>query len=232
MSQSVRVGCCEKFCYSCGTISIQLINLVDFLAGCTFVVFAIYLYENLDYEDVGNEGAWMGWCCGILGGLLLIESFFSFCAIVHKGCRCCMWWSCWLALLLAALNLGAGVMALALQKKFYHFLDDHGNAEGITDSGILIIKNWYTVIASVMLGLCILEIVRFQLSRGFKESSRRIDGEFDSLLMQDDENWQERLRDNTSARTEKYNDLRSHYKAKYANYSSSKNSGDSAYDYL
>ena len=121
-------------------MNIQLINLIDFLAGCTFVIFAIYLYQKLDDEDVDNEGAWMGWCCGILGSLLLIESFFSFSAIVHKGCRCCMWWSCWLALLLAALNFGAGVVALALQKKFYSYLDDHGNAEGITDSDILIIK--------------------------------------------------------------------------------------------
>eukprot|EP01034_Spumella_vulgaris_P013439 gene13439-17154_t len=57
-----------------------------------------------------------------------------------------------LALLLAALNLGAGIVALTLQSKFYSYLDKHGNEDGITDSDITVIKDWYTVIACVLMG--------------------------------------------------------------------------------
>jgi hypothetical protein len=123
-----------------------------------------------------------------------------------------------LAILLAVLNFGAGVIALVLQGKFYHFLDEHGNEDGITDSDIKVIKNWYTVIACVMLGSCILELIRFQLSSGFRDSADRIDGEFNALLMEDDVEWQNTLQSNTAARSEKYRDLRSQYKAKYAHY--------------
>lgn len=215
---SARVGCCEKACYGFSTINLQLINLLDFLAGSMFITFAIYLYTKMGKENSTSESAWMCWSCGILGSLLLVVSFFSFCAIVHRGCRCLMWMSSHLALLLAALNLGAGIVALTLQSKFYSYLDKHGNEDGITDSDITVIKDWYTVIACVLMGSCILELVRFQISRGFHESAERIDGEFNALLMEDDLEWRKELQNNNSARTEKYRDLRSHYKTKYAHY--------------
>lgn len=218
MTSTARLGCCEKSCYGCRTLNLQLMNLVDFLAGSMFITFAIYLYTKMGEENTTSESAWMCWSCGILGTFLLVVSAFSFCAIVHKGCRCLMWMSCHLALLLAAMNLGAGIVALVLQNKFFSYLNKHGNEDGITDSDIKIIKDWYTIIACVLMGSCILELVRFQFSRGFHESAERIDGEFNALLAEDDLEWQNKLHSNTNARAEKYRDLRSHYKNKYAHY--------------
>lgn len=214
--QSARVGWCEKVCYQCGSFNIQLINLIDFLAGCMFLIFAIYLYTKFDDGNVNGESAWMVWCSGLLGVLLLLTTFFSFAAITNRGCRCLMWMSCQLALVLSALDLGAGISAIVLQKRFYSYLDEHGTENGITETDIQDIKNWYLVIACMMLGSCILEIVRFMLSRGFKDTSQRIDGEFGALIDQEDQEWQTKLRSNNEARSEKYRDLRSHYKEKYA----------------
>jgi hypothetical protein len=226
MARTARIGWCERLCYECGTLNVQLINLVDFLAGCMFLIFGIYLYTRVDGSESISQSAWIVWCSLILGVLLLLTTFFSFCAITNTGCRCLMWMSCQLAVLLAGLDFGAGISAFVLQKRFYSFLNEHGNEDGITDSEISDIKQWYVVIACMMLGSCVLEIWRYVLSRGYSESSRRVDGEFDALMGQDELQWNERLESNTAARSEKYRDLRSHYKNKYANYARS--SADSA----
>ena len=226
MVQSAKVGWLEKLCYGCGSFNIQLINLVDFLTGCMFLIFGAYMYSKFDGGAANHQSAWIIWCSLILGILLIITVFFSFCAITNKGCRCCMSFSKHLAVLLAGLDFGAGISAIVLQKRFYSYLDDHGSEEGITDSDISDIKRWYLVIACMMLGSCVLEIVRFLLSRGFTESSQRIDGEFDALIEADDAEWRAAMETNNAARTEKYRDLRAQYKQKYANYA--RTSADSA----
>jgi hypothetical protein len=216
-SSSSKVGCCEKACHSFGVLQLQVLNLVDFLLGCVFLVFAIYLAKKLggDMTDIYN--AWIGLFCATSGCLLLGVSLFSFLAITNAGCRCMMAVSKVLALLIVGVNAGAGVSAFVLQKRFYKYLDDNRNTVGITDSDIDIIKQWYLVICCALLVSVILELLRFHLSQGFCSASQRIDGEFGALLQEEELGHQTMMQEHSSARADKYNDLRSYYKGKYAN---------------
>jgi hypothetical protein len=192
-----------------------------------FVTFSLYLYSKFDDSHSSQDLAWMFWCCVSLGLSLLTVSSFSFIAIVHSGCRCMMWVSCRLAVILGIISCAFGAATFILKKKFYNYLDNEGAEDGITSSDAQTIKQWYLVIGCCMMGVTALELLRFQLSRGFKEQSQRMDGEFGSLLLEDEDEWQNELKNNSATRADKYNDLRAHYKNKYANFSSNGKGGSS-----
>lgn len=217
MTGSAKVGWCEKLCYQCGSLNLQFINLLDFLAGCMFLIFSIYLFTKFD-GNLESNSAWLVWSCVALGIMLLLTSMLSFVAITQQGCRCTMWMSSRLCTLLAVFEFAVGVAAFIIKKRFFNYLDDHGSSEGITTTDAQDIKNWYVVMACTMLGSCVVEILRFQLQRGFSDSSQRIDGEFGALLDEEESEWQTKLRSNNATRSDKYRDMRSHYKNKYAAY--------------
>jgi hypothetical protein len=197
---------------------LNILNVVDFLLGSMFLVFAIYLYVKLG-GDMSSDlyNAWIGWFCGISGCLLLGVSFFSFVAIVSPGCRGMMAVSKVLALLLVFVNAGAGVSAFILQQRFYAYLDDNGNSVGITDNDITVIKQWYLIMCCALFASVILEVLRFHLSQGFRTQAERIDGEFGALLQEEERGYQAKMQESSSTRADKYSDLKAYYKWKYAN---------------
>jgi len=196
----------------------QLINLVDFLLAGVFITFSIYLYTKVgdDFNDVHK--AWIGWFCGLDGMLMLLVAFLSFTAIIWHGCRCNMYFSDACSLLLGTINFGAGCASFTLRSKFYKYLDDHGNDMGITDDDIDVIKHWYVFISCALFGSVILEMIRLYLSQGYRSNALSIDGEYNALLQEDEKDWQVKMEQNSSDRVDKYKDLRSYYKAKYAQY--------------
>ncbi len=117
--------------------------------------------------------------------------------------------------MVAALGIAMGSAAFALQEKFYNYLDDNGDSIGLNDKDVTLVKTWYMLVAYGTFGLVIVELVRFKLSQGFRESALQMDGEFDALLEEDRRTWDNKISKNKESREEKYNDLRSYYKNKY-----------------
>lgn len=210
-----QISGCKKCCYSMNTCNMQIFNVIDFCLGAVFIAFAIYLYTKIGGHFMDIEAAWLGWCCAILGLLLLLVSLFSFCAITSSDCRWAMHPSRVIALFIAALALSMGCAAFAVQDKFYHYLNDEGDEIGLSSSDVNLIKNWYLLVAYGTFGLVILELLRFKMSGGFRQTALQMDGEFDALLEEDKRNWDKTISKNTEDRSEKYNDLRSYYKNKY-----------------
>jgi hypothetical protein len=61
----------------------------------------------------------------------------------------------------------------------------------------------------------ILCIFKLWVIMGFRSSAERLDDEFEALLTEDNNLWNEKMSINKVSREEKYNDLRAYYKEKY-----------------
>ena len=108
-----------------------------------------------------------------------------------------------------------GSAAFAMQDKFYNYLDNEGDSIGLSNNDVNLIKSWYMVVGYGSFGLVIVELLRFKMSQGFRETALQMDGEFDALLEEDKRNWDNTISKNKEEREEKYNDLRAYYKSKY-----------------
>ena len=85
-------------------------------------------------------------------------------------------------------------------------IDNNGNELGLTVKDINFIENWYSVVSYTLLGLFILEIIRYRYSINFRETALRLDGEYDNLLAEEEKQWKDRFSTNKQVREEKYND--------------------------
>ena len=215
-SSSARVTGCEKTCLSLRVLQLQLFNLVDFVVGMVLGVFGFYLYGKLgpsSFTDI--RIAWLEYLCLTLGVLLLTSSFLSFCAITNTNCRWAVIPSSYIGILVSILSLLLGSLVLSLQKQTHNFLNDHGTSVGLSSSDIDVIEKWYVYMGYCLLGLCVVEFLRFRVSRGYREAALRADGEFDALLAEEDKQYADRYAVHKSQREEKYDGLRAYYKNKY-----------------
>lgn len=217
LGSSARVSQCDKCCFSLASFTLQIFNAVNFALGCVLLAYAVYLYEVLGMDLTDPESAWFGWTAILLGALLLLESLTSFCAISTRGCRWAIHPSKILSGIIGVLSAVLGALGLALRKTNLNYIDDHQDSLGLTDKEVQTVKNWYLVMACSLLVLFLIEVARLVLSSGYDDTAVRMDGEFDALMAEEDQLWQERMDSNHTARKKKYKDLRAYYKAKYGN---------------
>lgn len=209
-----KVSKFDKGCLSLATVIIQIFNLIDFVLGCALLAFTVYFYEIVGETSFLNpHAAWAGWCCGCLGILLLFMSFMSLIGISSPGCRWAIVPTKTLSLIVTGFDIGLGAAFILKKKDFLDYVD---SINGVTDKDMNILKSWYVVLNYAFFAMAVLEIVRYILSRHYREDAIRVDGEFAALLTEDDNMWRQRLATNQAAREDKYNDLRNYYKNKYA----------------
>lgn len=190
--------------------------MCDFFTGITILAFAIYIYTKVQSDFMNVNIAWFGWSAAVLGLLLILVAALSFTAVVSIGLRSLMWFSSRLSLLITFTALCLGSVMFARQKEVENYLDNNGTTIGLTSEDINVVTEWYTVVACAMFGVAVLELIRFKLSGVFLESVYRVDDEYAALLNEEDKEWQEKLSSNAESREEKYRDLRTYYKVKYA----------------
>lgn len=216
-SSSSRVTGCEKTCLSLNTCYLQFFNLVDFCVGMMLGIFGFYLYGKLGVESFSNVRiAWLEYLCLALGVMLLLGSFLSFCAITNTSCRWAVIPSAYIGILVAMLSLLLGCLVFGLKSKTHSYLAENSASIGLTPAEVTDVENWYNIIGYCLFGLCVIEILRYRISRGYREAALRVDGEFDALLAEEDKMYQDRFQVNKSAREEKYDNLRSYYRNKYS----------------
>jgi len=211
---SNRVTGCEKCCSGITVCTLSLFNLIDLLIGIVLISFGVFLEIKIKFSTHLQE-AWLCWSILLLGILLLFTCTLSTCSVVSSSCRWASIPSAYIGLFISLLSLILATSALILKPKIFNYINN--NELNLSTKDINFIENWYNVVAYVLFGLFILEIVRYRYSINFRETALRMDGEFDNLLAEDEKQWKDRFSTNKQVREEKYNDLRAYYKSKYNN---------------
>ena len=213
-SSSSRLTTCERTCFLASSCQLHIFNLIDFGVGLTMGVFGFYLFNKLGVESFSDVRiAWLEYLCLALGVMLLTSSLLSFCAITNTSCRWAVIPSAMIGILVAVLSLLLGILVFALKSKTHDYLN---SSIGLTEEEITEVKTWYNIIGYALFGLCVVQILRYRVSRGYREAALRVDGEFDALLAEEDKLYQNKLQVNKNAREEKYDNLRAYYKQKYS----------------
>lgn len=214
---SEKVSCCDKFCQSITTFWLQFFNVFDSFVGFALITLSVYLFMTVGSELSNYHIAWLIYSSAVLGAFLVSTSFLSCCGMYSKTCRCCMVPSRYFAILNAVLSLVYASIMFGFRSDIYTFVNNNKEDMGFSNSDVDSFKDWYTVIACLLYLLCLTELYRFKLSQDYADSANRMDGIEETLLLEEDMYWNDRLEDSRVQVGEKYDGLKSHYKAKYKN---------------
>lgn len=215
MPKSAKLSRFEKSCFHSRTFGLHFLNFVDFFLGCMMLAFAMYLYSVLEGDVMDSHTAWLVWSTSLYGALLLTNCLCSFIALTSYGCRCCMGFSRLLSIFIIIAGFGIGSAAIALREKVFEYLHDHGTDIGLSQQNLMMAKQWYILVIIASFALVVVELIRMVLARGYAEAAKRVDNEFDALLLEEDKKWEDKINTKNKGTEQKYNDLRAYYKHKY-----------------
>jgi hypothetical protein len=185
--------------------------------GASLVAFCVFLYLKLGWEAISSmDISWLFWSALILGSALLTVSFLSFSSLASEGCRWAVLPSSYIAILAGIVSFSFGIALAAKEGIFSQFLRERGSDFNISNSDISSAKFWYAVVTYCLIGLSVLQVIRFYLSESFFHYSSRVDGEFSALLEEEDQAWERTYQENKSARALQYEAKREYYRSKYS----------------
>ena len=107
------------------------------------------------------------------------------------------------------------VSCVIMKHKIFNFVSDHQESIGLSDQELQDFENWYEVSTYILFGLLFVELVRFNLSRGFRQSVRTETIEYQRLLDQEEDANKRRELETKLRLKNKYDGLKSHYREKY-----------------
>ncbi len=97
MSNSARLGCCEKYCHGLKSFSLQIFSVADAAIAVVLFYGAIYIKNQ---SDQNIYDTWLPAFALVLGGVLIIISSLSCCATSAKFLRWLIIPSAYIALLI------------------------------------------------------------------------------------------------------------------------------------
>ncbi len=214
---SAKVTSCQRFALCLDRYSLFLYNSLDFLFGCMCLYFGVFMYEKLGKETFTHvDVAWLGWLSLTSGVLLLLSSVTGLCGLSSKGYRWCMAPSACLAVVIAAMSLLVAVLIFTLQSNVIRYVEDEQEDLGLSNSQVSTFETFYMILGYGFVGFFVLEILRYRASKHFRKNIYRSDGEFEALLDEGDAATSDRMEAEDAARSDKYNNLREHYRNKYS----------------
>jgi len=213
---SNRMGCCDKCCHSLNKFGLLVQNTVDFLVGIVLISFSVYIYHNIGSNNFNNlRVAWLGYCCIVLGILLVAISSLGFLSIIIDSCRCLTYAANFFSRFLSLLCLSLGIAFAILRENMLEYFDENVTELGLTNGNVEFIKNWYTVCNVSLFILSVLQIVRIQANARYRETSYRIEKEFSALLDQEESVYEEKHKQRKDEIREKYENLKKTYSDKF-----------------
>jgi hypothetical protein len=219
---SAKVTECDGCLIATSKYSMFIYNTLDLMFSFVLLGLALYSYAHLGNDAFFNPNiSWLAWLCLVLGLSLLSSALCGCCGTSSKSYRWCIAPSKALGIFVATLCLVLGILIFALEHKILAYLENHGTELGLSDSEENTLKVWYRFIGYTVFVFFVIEVMRYRAATHFSSNIYRKDGEFEALLAEEDKATMDRMEANSEARTEKYKDLRKHYKDKYAKDSSS-----------
>ena len=213
---SAKVTNFQRLALCLDRYSLFIYNAVDFVFGCACLYFGIYMYSKLGPDTFTNvEIAWLGWLSLGSGALLIMSSGTGLCGVSSKNYRWCMAPSSSLAILIAVVSLITCTLMFALKGKILRYVEAESDDLELSSSQVKTFETSYTVLGYVFIGFFVLSILRYRASAHFRRNIYRSDGEFEALLDEEDAISDQRMESEEAARSEKYQNLREHYRNKY-----------------
>lgn len=206
-SSSSKVSCCRKFTHAVNTFGLIIMNILDLLLA--FAIFSVGVWLKKKMSNATSAKAmWLVYCCISLGVLMFLISSLSFLSICISSCRCLVSVSAQLATIVAFLCLSLGIACACMRNNVLNYLDDNAEEFNLSENDTNFIHGWYTITNISLFVVAILEFARYYISIRFRVNSYRIDGEFNSLINEEESEYQERHEKRKAEIRVKYNNLR------------------------
>lgn len=210
----------EQFIYYVVYGSYAVLNSIDMLLSGFLLFFSVYLSNRLGH----NLGAlptylmWLIWTYNVLGSSILVEVFLSISALAFVTCRPVSYLPVYMSLVIAAVAFLTGIFAFVLEALVFKYLYNNTPTYELSEQDMDTMHTYYKCAAALALAVVpTLQCVRYVVSTQFSSTTEQIDGEFDELLDEHDQQLEDRLQLAQEARKEKYNNIRGYYQTKYDN---------------
>ena len=159
---------CKCLCQTISRSTLLIFNIVDALAGVFLLGYGIYVHQSL--VNLKKDLNWMYILILSLGACLLLVSLLSMCGMTFDNARCGLVLSAWLGGVLAAFELIIIITFGALKTTSMDFLSSHREELGLSEDGLQTFEDFYVAIVWLLVGLFLIEVIRFQLSKHLRES--------------------------------------------------------------
>ena len=199
--------------------------VVDMIIGGFLIAFGFLLYDRLGLITIPFEISWLIWSYFIIGGIIIFEAFLSSIALISQSCRYASIIPKKLTIIVTIISFIIGVLIFIIQQFVFNFLNHHVLQYGLSSYDLEIIKNYYEISASCMMGIIpFLQGIKYYLNKSFLIIIVQSDGEFESLLDGNKKDFEDNINASKILRNVRYIDMREYYTSKYQNPSSSSSS--------
>lgn len=208
--------CCQRFENGAAQFGIFAMNLIDFFVACMFLTFGIYFHTQLGSETSDIHTAWLAYVVLLLGATLLVIVALSFTSMNITTCKIGVVISGYLALFVSITSFIMAITALVVRVDLFDYLDSHREDLGLSSEDLDSIREWYSWVIFGLFCSFILEFIRYKWSSFLYRSFSIQDAKYQSLLAQEEDEYEVKINAGRTERAERYGNLREHYKNKYA----------------
>ena len=207
-----RMGCCRKWCRTCGQSLAKFlllwINFVDLVCGVAAVGLGVYLRIEGGSSPVMDKIVLISLS---LGGVFLLSAILGFIGVIFNECGCVLRVSAFLALPLAVLEFAAGAGTATMKPHLLRYLKN--NAKDVDEE---LIASWYFALVGALFGAAVFELLRYKLTLSLKRSLSADVDDLHRSLMADADDARRRGAEASEDRRERYDKYREHFRNKYA----------------
>ncbi|CAH0479889.1 unnamed protein product [Peronospora belbahrii] len=150
----------------CSGSALFVFNGVDLVCGVALTVYSLYIGLN-EYAP-----EWLYVPILVVGSLLILSAFMSWCGASNHSCSMCLSCSSYLLILLALAELILGVIIFTNGSSIDQFLRHHQDELKLTDEQLRRLENNKFIPAYGLVTLFLMEVLRFCCSSGLYRARR------------------------------------------------------------
>ncbi|RHY87606.1 hypothetical protein DYB35_013239 [Aphanomyces astaci] len=194
----------------CSGAALFVCNGIDLACGMALVAYGSYLGLNHFAPE------WLFGPLLALGGLLVLTALMSWCGSASRSCTSLLLVSSMLLVLVALLELVLAIVIFTQGTAIEHFLEDHQAQLHLTDDELRVLEKNKFIPAYILIGLFVMEVFRYCCSSYLRRS--RLENKYAYMNLKNLKGMEaELVRDSRKQDlSSKYENLKGHYKAKYA----------------
>ena len=168
-------SCCHRCVKFCSSSFLFICNLVDLLAGCTILIYAVWL-ESHHYAPL-----WLWGCCAGLAALLMFTALVSWGGVNSHQCPGLLTCSQLLALPIMLWEVALDVITLTKTALLEKYLHEHHKELDMSSQELNFVSKRHALVAYSLFGLAAMEFMRLLSSKGLKSALRAEQQHYDGL---------------------------------------------------